>query len=230
MPYLSQAFHRLFVVFALACSLNCIPLRAQTSLNVGNTPGFKGTIVSVPITVIRASNLVAAQFDISYDTNKVSPAVATASLLAPGHFVRTREVSPGVRRVVTYAINSPLSTDHATIGQMPFLLSDNARGGSGPITPGNAILANQNAAAITPLVLVPGVIFGDFISLDSNRVASFFLSSELGEQYLLQASTDLTNWITLSTNVATGDFLSFSDIDARDHPYRFYRAKAGANP
>jgi hypothetical protein len=45
-----------------------------------------------------------------------------------------------------------------------------------------------------------------------------------GRAYLLQVAPDLTSWSTLATNAAsTGGQLLFIDLEATNHPVRFYR-------
>src|SRR6266699_3566829 len=49
----------------------------QTSLSVGTAPGYPGSTVSVPVTLRQASNVVAAQFDVAFNPDKVSGADAS---------------------------------------------------------------------------------------------------------------------------------------------------------
>lgn len=204
-------------------------LHAQASLSVGNAHAFPGTTVSVPVNVTRATNVVAAQFEIAYDTNRVFSAAASSS--SSRRVVKSREIAPGLRRVVAYAIASPLSTNAATISGIPFTLAANAHEGSGPITPVNAVLARQDGSSMSPLSLVPGVIFVRPVSLEPSGVAKFFLASQIGERYLIQASTNLVDWTTLSTNTATSAYMDLEDTDgATLYPYRFYRALPDTGP
>lgn len=54
----------------------------------------------------------------------------------------------------------------------------------------------------------------------------FALSGTTGGQYVVQASTDLMNWVALQTNVAPFNFV---DSNAAGFPRRFYRAVSLAN-
>src|SRR5262245_13707456 len=112
-----------------------VSLSAQTTLAVGSSPGYPGTTVSVPVSFSRATNIVAAQFEIAYATNAVSSGAAVAAQASARHFVKSREVAPGVRRVVAYSLARPLSTNRATVARVPFTLADGERNSSGPLTP-----------------------------------------------------------------------------------------------
>ena len=46
-----------------------------------------------------------------------------------------------------------------------------------------------------------------------------------GRQYVLEASTNLTEWIVISTNAVVGGATSFMEADVRIFPQRFYRAR-----
>jgi uncharacterized repeat protein (TIGR03806 family) len=44
-----------------------------------------------------------------------------------------------------------------------------------------------------------------------------------GSNYVLEATTNFTTWVPLSTNVAGTGVFNFNDTNARNFPYRFYR-------
>lgn len=46
-----------------------------------------------------------------------------------------------------------------------------------------------------------------------------------GSTYILESSTNLTNWTGLQTNTSNGSDITFTDSDAPSQPYRFYRIK-----
>ena len=50
------------------------------------------------------------------------------------------------------------------------------------------------------------------------------VTSVAGQSYLFQASTDLVNWVSLSTNVAPSNLTVLVDPNATNFPARFYRA------
>ena len=50
------------------------------------------------------------------------------------------------------------------------------------------------------------------------------LGGVAGHTFVIQASTNLTNWESISTNTFSGSTLDFIDSAAMDYPYRFYRA------
>jgi hypothetical protein len=50
------------------------------------------------------------------------------------------------------------------------------------------------------------------------------LSGMPGKSYVLEASTNLVNWVPLSTNQAPSTVLNLTDPSISGFPYRFYRA------
>ena len=51
------------------------------------------------------------------------------------------------------------------------------------------------------------------------------LTTEPGKTYALQASTNLTDWVSLGTNTASGFTLVFEDTAAPTFSQRFYRVR-----
>jgi len=47
-----------------------------------------------------------------------------------------------------------------------------------------------------------------------------------GRSFIVQASTDLKQWVSISTNVATGGTIEFTDRPSGNFPARFFRLKS----
>lgn len=73
---------------------------------------------------------------------------------------------------------------------------------------------NQIVASAATLAPAVSSVAGQF---------SFTVSGAAGSQYVVQASTDLINWITLGTNVSP---FTMVDSNAAAYPHRYYRAYA----
>src|ERR1043166_351836 len=54
---------------------------------------------------------------------------------------------------------------------------------------------------------------------------SFTVQGLSGQRFAIQASTNLPNWWSLSTNTLTGTSTNFTDSGAADQPVRLYRAQ-----
>ncbi|HKQ40137.1 MAG TPA: cohesin domain-containing protein [Verrucomicrobiae bacterium] len=203
----------------LATLLGAIHLPAQTSLSIGSQPAFPGATVNVPVNLTRATNVVAAQFDVTFDPSRASsgPAVGDAR-----QTVVSREVAPGVRRVLVFSRQNTVITNRTPL-VMPFTVSPTEYTGSGPLTPVNAVLARANATTLTPVSLSSGTIFVRPVNRLADGHVQFFLPATPDQRYFIQASSDLQQWINISTNVATGSFMDLIDVDAPGYPYRFYR-------
>jgi hypothetical protein len=51
----------------------------------------------------------------------------------------------------------------------------------------------------------------------------FNFLGQSGQTYVVEASTNLLYWSPIWTNLGTGGILSFNDLQAAQHPQRFYR-------
>jgi hypothetical protein len=58
-----------------------------------------------------------------------------------------------------------------------------------------------------------------------NVVQGWALAGVDGLSYVVEASTNLVQWRAITTNVAVGGRVEFSDPDARQHRVRFYRTR-----
>lgn len=209
-------------ILAIGALLGATQLGAQTLLSISSLPAYPGTAVNLPVNLARATNVVAAQFDVTFDPNRVAAGPAPADARQT---VLSREIAPGVHRVLVFSRQNAVVTNRSLVS-LPFTVSSSAYNGSGALTPANAILARHDATAITPLELGSGTIFVRPVNRLPNGHIQFFLPSSPDQRYYIQASTDLEQWINISTNVATGSFLDLVDVDAASYSYRFYRWQA----
>jgi hypothetical protein len=197
-------------------------MSAQTTVSIANVPSYPGGSVSVPVGWSKASNIVAAQFDVTFDPARVTGGAALPFNASGEQLVLSREVSPGVRRVVIFSLPNSVITNRNSV-QLPFTVSPAEHASSGPLTLGNTILAKKDGTALAPLALKSGTIFVRQINFLPDGHVQFFLPSTPDQRYYIQATTNLVNWVNISTNVATGSFLDLIDVDAVSYPYRFYR-------
>src|SRR6266550_4629712 len=88
---------------ALSCLLGR-PVNADTTLSVGNTSGFPGSTVSIPVILQNSAGVVAAQFDLVYPASDLAAGAATAGGALAGHVVRSSKPALSSRRVVIYSL------------------------------------------------------------------------------------------------------------------------------
>jgi hypothetical protein len=99
-----------WAVFAAAI-LGTAPLAAQSSPsspNVGTVAGYPGITVAVPVVVRNASNMVAAQFDVAFDSSKVSALQSLLGARLTNHLIRPRQLASGVQRVLIYSLTNAM--------------------------------------------------------------------------------------------------------------------------
>jgi hypothetical protein len=55
--------------------------------------------------------------------------------------------------------------------------------------------------------------------------SSFYskITNGIGQETIVQASTNLTVWVSILTNISTSASLQFQDTTATNYPRRFYR-------
>lgn len=103
---------------------------------------------------------------------------------------------------------------------------------SGPLTLTNSVIVsakafetgfNESVAASGLFLIRPPVAFGSAGFL-TNSQFQLQLFGSAGKSYVFQATTNLSNWISLDTNVAPSDIFNVIDSGASNFPYRFYRA------
>lgn len=215
--------HIMPLVLAFAATIGAHHSSAQTVLSVGTSPAYPGVPASVPVSLARATNAVAAQFDVTFNPSR---ATAGAAFGDPSrHTVLSREIAPGVQRVLVFSRQNTIITNR-NVARLPVTLAPTEYVGSGPLTPANALVARRDGTRITPVALERGTVFVRPVNLLPDGRVQFFLPATPDQRYYIQASTNLSSWVNISTNVASGNFLDLIDIDAASYPYRFYRWQA----
>ena len=216
---------RLSILALAAVSLAPSSLCAQTSLSVGTVPGYPGGMVSVPVSLRQpAGAAVAAQFDVAFNAGKITGSGPVGTVRLANHTIKSREIAPGVRRTLVYSLNNTnVPGTNGPIVQLPFTVSPQETVGSGPLTPSNVIVARADGTALAPVSLSVGRIFVQPVNLLPGGQAQFFLPSIEGRRYVVQASSNLVEWVAISTNLATSSFMDLEDINAGGYPHRFYR-------
>lgn len=87
-------------------------------------------------------------------------------------------------------------------------------------------VVSSNAALIVLTSVVSNVV--NILSAGTGMTADGFqihLSGPAGSNCVIQASTDLKNWVSISTNAAPDGNVSYTDTAAKNLPFRYYRAK-----
>jgi hypothetical protein len=202
-------------------------LSAQTAVSVGNTPGYPGLTVSLPVSLKNITNVVAAQFDVAYNPAKIGAGTVLPGAAASNHIVKAREISPGLYRIITYSLlNAKIPiTNRGDVAKIPFAVSLNERNTSGPVTPGSILLARRDGTAVSPVTSSPGSIFMTPVNRGQNGEVQFFMPATPDNRFVIQATTNFVDWVNISTNVATDYFMDLSDPNAAHYPFRFYRSE-----
>jgi hypothetical protein len=118
-----------------------------------------------------------------------------------------------------YTLDGSLPTTNSLLYSGPITLTNSLTLRAKAFEPGyNASVAANGVFTITPgFYFTPG---GSF----SNGQFLLPFSGVAGNSYVLQASTDFSNWLTLYTNVAPANLFNLIDPRASNFTKRFYRA------
>jgi hypothetical protein len=131
---------------------------------------------------------------------------------------------------VQFLVGTTVLTNEAAA---PFsALTNNLAAGSyifSAVVADNAGLTATNAVTVSVVTPVQ-VTLGTPTQLSSTNF-QFSYSADVGLTYIIQRSTDLTlpDWITIFTNVATSNPMTFVDLNATNNP-GFYRVGLMPNP
>jgi uncharacterized repeat protein (TIGR03806 family) len=116
-----------------------------------------------------------------------------------------------------YTLDGSLPTSGSTLYSGPILLTSNATVRASAFEAGYV----NSVAATADFIIQPPVLFTSV--LFTNGDFQLELSGVPGNNYVLQASTNLFDWISISTSAAPASLFYLYDPAATNFPYRFYR-------
>jgi uncharacterized repeat protein (TIGR03806 family) len=152
-----------------------------------------------------------------------TPALAPPSIAPNGRMflnsVRVTMQSTNIGDALYYTLDGSLPTTNSFLYTAPFNLTNTAT------VMANAMKAgfNNSVAATALFMLHPPVVFtsGGFFT---NNMFQLQVSGVAGKSYIVQATTNFTDWSSLGTNTAVSNLLNFVDPGASNFTRRFYRA------
>jgi uncharacterized repeat protein (TIGR03806 family) len=152
-----------------------------------------------------------------------TPALAPP-VLSPASGMFTNEVTltllpPDADAALYYTLDGTLPTTNSILYSGPFNLTESA------VVTANAFEANYvNSVTVSGMfTIVPPVdsLFAPAFLMNGSFEAQFWATP--GQTYILQASTDLVHWTSISTNTPSTAPFTWIDPGAADEPTRFYR-------
>ena len=202
-------------------------------LSVGNTNGVPGASVSVASTIATDVNVVAVQYDIVFNPATLSSTDATAGSNQPNHLVASALLNPSTRRVVLYSAADAALTN-GVLANLVFSIVSNAPPGVSSVLVTNAILADAQGNRVQPGGLASGFVlslaaparFGSIL-LSTNGAVQFQVFGSSSQAYVIQASTNLQQWIDVSTNTSVAGEIDFTDTSSGRFRNQFYRVRLG---
>jgi uncharacterized repeat protein (TIGR01451 family)/uncharacterized delta-60 repeat protein len=204
-----------------------------------NTGGTVNTVINLPVDLAvgasASTNMVAVSSNLTYTLllTNLGPNIATGAritnmLHSTVSFVSATPPaggsvsSSGQQVIVTFGSLASNASASAVIVARPNivgLITNLAVAGIGTQTESN--LANNT---ITIVTTVDGVQFSTTSSGVTNGAFGTMISGRANRTYVVEASTNLVNWVPVFTNSTLSGAVSFIDTNAPLFPTRFYRA------
>ena len=213
------------VIWLLVAGTQVAP--AIPRLTVGTQRGFPGNTVEVPITLRFGSNdlrnVVALQADLIFAPSEASPGAMAGGSALRGHVLAGSSPSTGTRRILTYALNNAVLSN-GVVATLPFTVAAGIRSNV-RIELSNVILSTADGFSV-PVTSVGGAIVVSplYVRPTDGNVEGYMEGLDDDRSYVVQATSNLVNWVNIATNAPVDSFLDFMDLDAHLFPRRFYRA------
>ncbi len=121
-------------------------------------------------------------------------------------------------KLFSYPLDGSLPTTNSVLYTGPFLLN-----GSAALMAKAFDTGYNESVAARALFNLPASVFFTPSAFFANGAFQMQASGLLGKSYLLEATTDFSNWVSLSTNVAPANVFNLLDNRATNFPARYYR-------
>jgi uncharacterized repeat protein (TIGR03806 family) len=146
------------------------------------------------------------------------PTLAPSGGTFPGS-VNVTIVPPTNNVTLYYTLDGTLPTTNSILYSGPFLVTSNVFVSANAWEPGfvNSVVGSGQFNIVPGIMFVPGAGF-------TNGVFQMKFAGPTGSNYVLQFSTNLTQWTPIVTNTPGTSPFIFTDPGASNSPYRFYRA------
>jgi chitinase len=125
---------------------------------------------------------------------------------------------PDTNATLYYTLDGTLPTTNSFLYSVPFTLTNSATVMANAFETG----FNNSVAANATFIIAPSIFFTSENFL-TNGTFQVGFSGVPDRNYVLQASTNLLDWTSLSTNIAPTNLFNLVDPGASNYPYRFYR-------
>jgi uncharacterized repeat protein (TIGR03806 family) len=117
---------------------------------------------------------------------------------------------------IYYTLDGTLPTTNSPLYTGPFNLLNNATLSASAFATGYVNSVSANALFLVQPLRFTSQGF-------TNNAFTLSFAGATGSNYVLQASTNLSDWVSISTNTAPTNLFLLTDQDATNFPYRFYR-------
>jgi uncharacterized repeat protein (TIGR03806 family) len=152
-----------------------------------------------------------------------TPALAPPTINpAGGTFLGSVSVAlqhPDNSAILRYTLDGTLPTSSSLLYSAPFTLTNSLTVNANAFRSG----FSNSVASSAAFTLFPNVLFTGPGSY-TNGIFQVQLSGRTDKGYIFQASTNFSNWISLSTNTPVTSPFYLNDPGASNFPFRFYRA------
>jgi hypothetical protein len=151
-------------------------------------------------------------------TPALAPPVLTPSGGTNYGSVHINVLPPDTNATVYYTLDGSLPNTGSFVYSNAIVLTNTATVSANAFETG----FNNSVAASGLFTIMPPITFTAPVSF-SNGVFQLQLSATPNQTYVLQASTNLTQWFPISTSTPSASTFNLSDPNATNFPNRFYR-------
>jgi uncharacterized repeat protein (TIGR03806 family) len=125
---------------------------------------------------------------------------------------------PDNNAILYYTLDGTLPTTNSLLYSGPFTLTNSVTVEASAFETGLI-----NSVATTALFTLQAPVYFTSGGTFSNNVFELQLSGTANISYVLQTSTNLTDWINLNTNTPSSNLFNFTDTNTINFPYKFFR-------